>query len=173
MFIQKLCHRDKRGHKIAQIAAFAILISKMSGGGPPDRMGVASLCSAAATVPETSTSFLRFREVDLPLYAFSYLAPLNLVKEFLLLWANKQFDYDYWLPFQRLGTFKYGLIHQGRHLGLIKVNIQTTRWRALPVIPHTNFVAIGTLRVIKAWMGVQYRPPPGSVIGTATILSTL
>ena len=24
MFIQKLCHRDKRGHRIAQIAAFAI-----------------------------------------------------------------------------------------------------------------------------------------------------
>ena len=24
MFIKKLCHRDKRGHRIAQIAAFAI-----------------------------------------------------------------------------------------------------------------------------------------------------
>ena len=24
MFIQKLCHRDKRSHRIAQIAAFAI-----------------------------------------------------------------------------------------------------------------------------------------------------
>ena len=24
MFIQKLCHMDKRGHRIAQIAAFAI-----------------------------------------------------------------------------------------------------------------------------------------------------
>ena len=33
----------------------------------------------AATVPATSTSFLISREVDLPLYAFSYLAPLSLV----------------------------------------------------------------------------------------------
>ena len=80
MFIQKLCHRDKRSHRIAQIAAFAILISKMSGGGPPDTpSGAASLRSADATVPATSTSFLIFREVDLLLYAFSYLAPLHIV----------------------------------------------------------------------------------------------
>ena len=75
MFIQKLCHRDKRGHIIAQIAAFAIEISKFSGGGPPDPL-------PAATVPATSTSFLIFREVDLPLYAFSYLAPLPKVTDF-------------------------------------------------------------------------------------------
>ena len=37
----------------------------------------ASLRSAAATVPTTSTPFLIFREVDLPLYAYSYLAPLG------------------------------------------------------------------------------------------------
>ena len=43
--------------------------------GPPS--GAASLRSAAATVPATSTSFLIFREVDLLLYAFSYLAPLH------------------------------------------------------------------------------------------------
>ena len=78
MFIPKLCHRDKRGHRIAQIAAFAIKTSKISGGGPPDPYsGAASLRSAAATVPATSTSFLIFREVDLPLYAISYLAPLK------------------------------------------------------------------------------------------------
>ena len=55
MFIQKLCHRDTRGHRIVQIAAFA----------------------ATVTVPATSTSFLKCREVDLPLYACTYLAPLT------------------------------------------------------------------------------------------------
>ena len=48
-----------------------------SGGGPPDPpSGAASLRSATAIVPATSTSFLIVREVDLPRYAFSYLAPL-------------------------------------------------------------------------------------------------
>ena len=47
-------------------------------GRPPDlSSGAASLRSPTATVPATSTSFLIFREVDLPLYAFSYLAPLD------------------------------------------------------------------------------------------------
>ena len=51
----------------------------MSGEGPLDPpSGTASLRSAADTVPATSTYFLIFREVDLPLYVFSYLAPLRL-----------------------------------------------------------------------------------------------
>ena len=52
--------------------------------GPPFRCRLASLggryrppLPSPATVPATSTSFLIFREVDLPLYAFSYLAPLE------------------------------------------------------------------------------------------------
>ena len=76
MFIQKLCHRDKRPQNSSDYSIWNLYLKHFRGRTPGPPSNTASLRLAAATVPATSTSFLIFREVDLPLYAFSYLAPL-------------------------------------------------------------------------------------------------
>ena len=72
---------QKRPHNSSDCSICHLDFTNFRGGPPDPPSGAASLRSPAATVPATSTSFLIFRGVDLPLYAFSYLAPLGKTQE--------------------------------------------------------------------------------------------
>ena len=93
---------QKRPQNSSDCSICNLDLKKFRGRPPEPPSSAASLRSTAATVPATSTSFLIFREVDLPLYAFSYLAPLLLVTckeipvrdcvrmEIVLLWETEK-----------------------------------------------------------------------------------